>query len=84
MDLPDIDIDVKDRNEALRELDYICASIMEKDGTSRPHNTGIYFQEIPHDPRTGLSTIDYKAAEKRGYFKIDLLNSSRPFFKKYV
>jgi hypothetical protein len=40
------------------------------------HNTGIYAQEIPHDPFTNLSTIDYETAESRGYFKIDFLNVS--------
>jgi len=50
---------------------------MRKDkGKSVKHNTGIYAQEIPHDPFTNLSTIDYETAESRGYFKIDFLNVS--------
>ena len=31
---------------------------------------------VPYDPITGISTLDYKTAEKRGYFKIDFLNVS--------
>jgi DNA polymerase III alpha subunit len=31
---------------------------------------------VPYNPLTGLSTIDYKQAEDRGYFKIDFLNVS--------
>jgi hypothetical protein len=33
-------------------------------------------QPIPSNPITNLSNIDYKTAEERGYFKIDLLNVS--------
>ncbi len=68
--LPDIDIDLKNRNELLALLKYIPANI--NDG--KKHNTGIYFNEIPIDPFTGLASIDYKEAEARGYFKFDLLN----------
>ena len=71
----DIDIDFADRNLALEKLKHITALIKTKD-TDKKHNTGIYFQNIPHDPITGLSTIDYKEADKRGYFKIDFLNVS--------
>jgi hypothetical protein len=69
----DIDIDFPDREKVLSVIKHIRASrIDDKDLTS--HNTGIYLQSIPHDPIKNLSTIDYKTAEKRGYFKIDFLN----------
>lgn len=69
----DIDIDFKNREDALRIIKHIPASIY--DGiTYKKHNTGIYCTNIPHNPFTGLSTIDYKEAEARGYFKIDFLN----------
>jgi DNA polymerase III alpha subunit len=42
----------------------------------KKHNTGVYCHSIPYNPLTGLSTIDYKEAEDRGYFKIDFLNAS--------
>ena len=40
------------------------------------HNTGVYIQNIPIDPVTGYSSIDYKSAEEIGYTKIDFLNMS--------
>ena len=70
--MPDIDIDFADRSKALSVLKHIDARL----DTDKKHNTGIYVQSIPYDPITGLSTVDYKSAEDRGYFKIDLLNVS--------
>lgn len=71
--MPDIDIDFADRTLALEKLETITASIRENE-TFKKHNTGIYCHSIPYNPATGLSTIDYKEAEDRGYFKIDFLN----------
>lgn len=72
----DIDIDFLDRSKALEGLDYICASLIDDDGNVRPHNSGVYFQDIPYDPITSLASINSKEAEERGYFKIDFLNVS--------
>ena len=69
----DIDIDFADREKALKVLQHIRASRLDNDKIV-PHNTGIYLHNIPHDPITNLSNIDYKTAEERGYFKIDFLN----------
>ncbi|MFA5489224.1 MAG: hypothetical protein WC284_08400 [Candidimonas sp.] len=71
----DIDIDVADRNVVLRHFDHIPASIINGNSVKK-HNTGIYFHKIPIDPITGLSSIDHKAAQDRGYFKIDMLNAA--------
>jgi hypothetical protein len=71
----DVDIDVFDRDILLEDLKYIVARI-EKDGEYTKHNTGVYFQPIPHDPLTNIATIDHKAANDLGYFKIDFLNNS--------
>lgn len=71
--MPDIDIDFSDRKLALGLFQHTVASRVEN-GEVKPHNTGIYVTDIPTDIRTGLSTIDYKSAEARGYFKIDFLN----------
>ena len=68
--MPDIDIDFADRTQALKVLKHIDARI----DTSKKHNTGIYCTSVPYDPITGISTLDYKTAEERGYFKIDFLN----------
>ena len=70
--MPDIDIDFAHRDLALEHLKHVDASI----NPSKKHNTGIYCTSIPYNPITDLSTIDYKEAEDRGYFKIDFLNVS--------
>ena len=68
----DIDIDFADRNVLLDKLKHRIAKL----DTGKKHNTGVYFTEIPHDPATNISTLDYETAEKRNYFKIDCLNVS--------
>ena len=70
--LPDIDIDVADRHKVLENFDSFNASL---DGLKK-HNTGVYFTDIPVNPITNISSIDYKEAEDRGYFKLDILNVS--------
>jgi hypothetical protein len=71
--MPDIDIDFSDRTRALELFDHTTASRIDN-GQVKPHNTGIYVTSIPKDERNNLSTIEYKTAEDRGYFKIDFLN----------
>jgi hypothetical protein len=71
----DIDIDFGNRAEALALLEHTPAGIM-RDGKLIKHNSGIYVTEIPVDPFTGVASIDYQAAEERGYAKLDLLNVS--------
>lgn len=71
----DIDIDFADRSKALDGMSFVPASII-KDGRISKHNTGVYFHAAPMDPVTGLCSIDYEDAERRGMFKIDMLNVS--------
>lgn len=73
--MPDIDIDFADRTKALDKFKHVVAAI-EDNGTFKKHNTGVYCTSVPYNPLTKLSTIDYKEAERRGYFKIDFLNVS--------
>ncbi len=73
--MPDIDIDFPDRDQILEKIKYIPASIKDSDGEFKKHNTGVYLQDIPVNPLNGFSSIDYKEAEQRGYFKIDFLNA---------
>ena len=73
--MPDIDIDFYDRNSVLEKFKHIPASIKENEHFKK-HNTGVYFHNIPINPLTNQSSIDYKEAEQRGYFKIDFLNVS--------
>ena len=74
--MPDIDLDFLDRTKALDVIKHIPAAIVDKDGAFKKHNTGVYCHSIPYNPLTGTASIDYKAAEKRGYFKVDFLNVS--------
>ena len=69
----DIDIDFADRDQVLAVLDVTSASIIRNDKLSR-HNTGVYATDIPVDPFSGSASLDYEAAEARGYMKLDLLN----------
>lgn len=73
--MPDVDIDFINRLDALDVLPHIKAVRKTSDGFV-VHNTGIYFQNIPHNPLTKTATVDYKEAEQRGYFKMDFLNVS--------
>jgi len=71
----DIDIDFGDRTQALKLLGHTPASI-NRNGTWVSHNTGVYVTDIPMDPFHGRASIDYEAAEERGYLKLDFLNVS--------
>jgi hypothetical protein len=71
----DIDIDFGDRTQALNLLKHTPASIL-RDGQLIKHNTGVYPTKIPVDPFTEQASIDYEAAEARGYMKLDFLNVS--------
>lgn len=71
----DIDIDVADRDQLLKHLNHIKASIINED-VIKEHNVGIYLQNIPKFLNTDLSSIDYKKAGDYEFFKIDILNNS--------
>lgn len=73
--MPDIDIDFANRTLALDKLKHVAAAL-EDNGVLKKHNTGVYCTSIPYNPITKMSTINYKDAEDRGYFKIDFLNVS--------
>jgi hypothetical protein len=70
----DIDIDFADRKKILDIIKHVPATIIDKNGTSKKHNTGVYCHSIPYNPLTGTASIEYKEAEARKYFKIDFLN----------
>lgn len=71
--MPDIDIDFSDRTKVLDLIDHHIAMRSNKNERAK-HNTGVYVQQIPVDPFTNISTINYEEAESRGYQKIDFLN----------
>lgn len=72
----DIDIDTKNRDELLSLLEgcYTPATERITDDGLQKHKSGVYFDNIPKDPTTGLASIDYKEAEDLGYQKVDFLN----------
>ena len=72
VNLPDIDIDFADRDFILSKIQHRVAKL----DTGKKHNTGVYVTEIPHNPFNGISTIEHKEADDRGYFKLDFLNVS--------
>lgn len=71
----DIDIDLRPSFNPDDVFNVIHAS-MEENGKLKKHQAGVYFQNIPVDPDTGLSAIPYKQSENMGYTKIDLLHLS--------
>ena len=72
--MPDVDIDFFDRDGVLKLFKHTPAAIIKDKKEIEKHKTGVYFHAVPEHPLTGYSTLDYKQAEKRGYFKIDCLN----------
>ena len=71
----DIDIDFGNREQILSLIKHTPAS-MNRDNKLTKHNTGVYFTEIPVDPFTGFSNLEFHTAEDRGYLKLDFLNVS--------
>jgi hypothetical protein len=69
----DIDIDFGNRDEVLAHIKHIPAA-MRNVTPMRKHATGVHITEIPYDAINGIANIDYRDAENRGYFKLDLLN----------
>ena len=70
----DVDIDVYDRDSIIASMPCVAARIDRPNGAFEKHPTGVYFQNIPRDPLTNISTLDHKAAAHHGYFKVDMLN----------
>ena len=68
--MPDIDVDVADRDAILEGFRHIPAML----DSGRRHNSGVYFHSVPADPFTGLCSVPYREAEERGFFKMDILN----------
>lgn len=69
----DIDIDLADRDQILKLIQYTPAR-QDVNGVVRRHNSGIYVTEIPYDPVHQCAAIEHTQAEQLGYYKIDLLN----------
>ena len=72
--LPDVDVDFKNRDDAIKVLEHGIPASIIRDGKATKHNTGMYYHDIPVDTLTGNASLDHKAAEDRGYFKLDFRN----------
>jgi hypothetical protein len=73
-ELPDVDLDVKDRDHAVLLFERaITASQLDQHGNLTRHKSGMYFQDIPIDPVTGYACFPYDVAEPFGYYKVDFL-----------
>ena len=70
----DVDIDCFNRDKILQGIECVYGRIDRPNDKFDKHNTGVYFQNIPRDPTTNISTIDHRIANEYGYFKIDFLN----------
>lgn len=70
----DVDIDCIGREKILQGLECVYGRIDRPNDKFEKHTTGVYFQNIPRDPTTNISTIDHRIANEYGYFKIDFLN----------
>ncbi len=69
----DIDIDFGSRDKLLELIKHTSAA-MRNVSPIRKHATGVYITDVPYDPVNDMSSLDYTVADKRGYFKLDLLN----------
>jgi hypothetical protein len=69
----DVDIDFGDREKILAHISHTPSAMLNAKPI-RKHATGIHITNIPYDPVNDMASIDYVEAEKRGYFKLDLLN----------
>lgn len=69
----DVDIDTTTSFNPQRIFPWTRASVVKNEALT-PHPCGVYPQEIPVDPLTGLAAIPYNQAEDLGYFKIDFLH----------
>jgi hypothetical protein len=69
----DIDIDLPDRNKLLEIIEHTPAAMLQANPI-RKHATGVYVQPVPYNPITDMCAVDYREMDKRGYFKLDLLN----------
>jgi hypothetical protein len=74
IDIPDVDLDVANYDEAVAALSGFVHASEEHNGRLTKHKNGIYFQNIPTDAVTGYAAYPYKIAEDLNYYKVDILH----------
>lgn len=72
----DIDVDLQTSFDPTKIFSKIVRASMFRDKKLLPHPCGVYFQDVPVDPVTKLSAVEYATAENLGCFKIDFLHVS--------
>ena len=77
-DLPDVDVEVLNRDEAISLFPEAVVASQEAGGKLVRH-VGIYFQDVPVNPLNGLASLPYKHAEEQGFHKIDILSCPYPY-----
>lgn len=70
----DIDIDVISSFNPIKTFGRGVRASLYREQKLTPHPCGVYFQDIPVDPITGLAAAPYELAEMLGAFKIDFLH----------
>ncbi len=83
--ISDIDVDVSNRVEALKQIDHIPATIKVQNGRIteyKPHPVGVYLFRVPTHPITGIAIPDAKMAEQLGFVKLDVISNKT--LDKYV
>lgn len=79
----DVDIDVKGGVER-SEWGVRCSIYDEDSKRLSPHPSGVIIEDVPTDPITGLSCIDYKECDRLGLYKVDILtNTSYNIFESH-
>ena len=74
--IPDLDVDVSNRDDVLKYFKHTPASKLSNSGIF-PHGVGVYFCDVPNDLISGLCSIDYKRAEEEyGFVKLDILHNT--------
>lgn len=71
----DVDIDVSPSTD--REKYGTRAGVyVEERGVYNPHPSGIYLEDVPTDPISGICAFDYKYGDEKGFMRVDLLNNT--------
>lgn len=72
----DIDIDTPSTFDPTKVFSNAIRASQYRDKKLTPHQCGVYFQDVPTDPISGLAAVPYEEAERLGCFKIDFLHLS--------
>lgn len=70
----DVDIDCQTTVDLKKVFPTAVRASIYRDGKLTPHPCGVYFQEVPTDPISGLAAAPYELLEELGGFKIDFLH----------